>query len=79
MGWNDYLFKKETPLFKNLQEEFYLYFGPLLSCNVDDRYSIGKTQYGYEFVNPVNRDKSMEFNHTLEKSHNNGLKIIENF
>ncbi len=55
MGWNELFVQKETPLFKNLQEEFYLYFVHSYHVVCDDRYSIGKTYYGYEFVSRVNR------------------------
>ncbi len=79
MGWNELFVQKETPLFKNLQEEFYLYFVHSYHVVCDDRYSIGKTYYGYEFVSAVNRDNIYGIQPHPEKSHNNGLKIIENF
>jgi len=48
MGWNELFVQKEIPLFKNLQEEFYLYFVHSYHVVCDDRYTIGKTYYGYE-------------------------------
>jgi glutamine amidotransferase len=79
MGWNELFVQEETPLFKNLQEEFYLYFVHSYHVVCDDRYTIGKTYYGYEFVSAVNRDNIYGIQPHPEKSHNNGLKIIENF
>ncbi len=79
MGWNELFVQEETPLFKNLQEEFYLYFVHSYHVVCDDRYATGKTYYGYEFVSAVNRDNIYGIQPHPEKSHNNGLKIIENF
>jgi glutamine amidotransferase len=79
MGWNELFVQKETPLFKNLQEEFYIYFVHSYHVVCDDRYSIGKTYYGYEFVSAVNRDNIYGIQPHPEKSHSVGLRIIENF
>ncbi len=79
MGWNELFVQKETPLFKNLQEEFYLYFVHSYHVVCDDRYAIGKTYYGYEFVSAVNRDNIYGIQPHPEKSHSVGLRIIENF
>ena len=79
MGWNELFVSKETPIFKNLPKEFYLYFVHSYHVKCDDKYAIGKTYYGYEFVSAVNRDNIYGIQPHPEKSHNNGLKIIENF
>ncbi|MCB4777092.1 MAG: imidazole glycerol phosphate synthase subunit HisH, partial [Sulfurovum sp.] len=41
--------------------------------------TIGKTYYGYEFVSAVNKENIYGIQPHPEKSHENGLKIIENF
>ena len=79
MGWNELFVKKENPLFKNLDKEFYLYFVHSFHVVCDDKYAIGKTYYGYEFVSAVNKDNIYGIQPHPEKSHENGLKIIENF
>ncbi len=79
MGWNELFVQKETPLFKNLPDEFYLYFVHSYHVVCDDRYIAGKTHYGYEFVSAVEKDNIYGIQPHPEKSHNNGLKIIENF
>jgi len=79
MGWNELFVSRETPIFKNLPKEFYLYFVHSYHVVCDDKYAIGKTYYGYEFVSAVNKDNIYGIQPHPEKSHNNGLKIIENF
>ena len=85
MGWNE-LFQQPVgadqricPLFAGLNNEFYLYFVHSFHAVCDDKYAIGKTYYGYEFVSAVNKDNIYGIQPHPEKSHENGLKIIENF
>jgi glutamine amidotransferase len=79
MGWNR-MFTKEHPLFKGLDEEHYLYFVHsfhAVCANEED--AIGKTVYGYEFASAVAHKNVMGIQPHPEKSHQNGLKILENF
>jgi len=79
MGWNR-MFTKEHPLFKGLDEEHYLYFVHsyhAICANEED--SIGRTFYGYEFTSAVAHENIMGIQPHPEKSHENGLKILENF
>ena len=78
MGWNKMFFKKNTALFKGLSDP-YLYFVHSYHVVSDEKYVIGKTFYGYEFVSAVNKDNVFGFQPHPEKSHNEGLKILENF
>jgi len=77
MGWNK-LFNKKSPLFKDVQNP-YLYFVHSYHVVCDEKYTIGKTIYGYEFVSAVNKGNIFGFQPHPEKSHNNGLKILQNF
>jgi len=79
MGWNELFVQKETPLFDGLKKDFYLYFVHSFHAVCDDKYTIGKTHYGYEFVSAVQNDNIYGIQPHPEKSHENGLKIIENF
>ncbi len=79
MGWNKLFKQKNSPLLKGLEESFYLYFVHSYHAVCDDRYAIGKTFYGYEFASAVQKENVYGFQPHPEKSHNNGLKIIENF
>ena len=79
MGWNELFLQNTTKLFDGLEKEFYLYFVHSFHAVCDDKYAIGKTYYGYEFVSAVNKDNIYGIQPHPEKSHENGLKIIENF
>ena len=77
MGWNKTV-NNDNPLFKNLQNP-YLYFVHSYHVVTDDKYTIATTNYGYDFASAVNKDNIFGFQPHPEKSHNNGLKILENF
>ena len=79
MGWNELFVEKQTPIFDGLDKDFYLYFVHSYHAVCDDKYAIGKTHYGYEFVSAVQNKNIYGIQPHPEKSHENGLKIIENF
>ena len=85
MGWNELFQVKDaalnnnSALFRELPSEFYLYFVHSYHVVCDDTYAIGKTHYGYEFVSAVQNNHIYGIQPHPEKSHENGLKIIENF
>jgi len=68
-----------SKLFEGLPDDFYLYFVHSFHAVCDDKYAIGKTHYGYEFVSAVQNKNIYGIQPHPEKSHENGLKIIENF
>jgi glutamine amidotransferase len=85
MGWNE-LFQVNSEerivnskLFSDMPNDFYLYFVHSYHAVCEDRYAIGKTYYGYEFVSAVENENIYGIQPHPEKSHENGLKIIENF
>ncbi|MFK5937108.1 MAG: imidazole glycerol phosphate synthase subunit HisH [Sulfurimonas sp.] len=79
MGWNR-MFTTNHPLFKNLDEEHYLYFVHTYHVNcADEKDIIGRTNYGYEFTSAVAHKNVMGIQPHPEKSHDNGMKILENF
>lgn len=79
MGWNELFVQNDTILFDNLDKDFYLYFVHSFHAVCDDKYAIGKTHYGYEFVSAVQNNNIYGIQPHPEKSHEHGLKIIENF
>ncbi|MGB3961620.1 MAG: imidazole glycerol phosphate synthase subunit HisH [Sulfurimonas sp.] len=79
MGWNR-MFTKPHPLFLNLDEEHYLYFVHSYHVICDNEADIiGTTNYGYDFASAVAHDNIMGIQPHPEKSHKNGLAILENF
>jgi len=85
MGWNE-LFQQSVgtdprvcPLFEGLDKDFYLYFVHSYHAVCEEQYAIGKTHYGYKFVSAVQNGNIYGIQPHPEKSHENGLKIIENF
>ncbi|MEA3512846.1 MAG: imidazole glycerol phosphate synthase subunit HisH [Campylobacterota bacterium] len=77
VGWNK-IFHKESKLFDGLENP-YLYFVHSFHAVCDDKYTIGTTHYGYDFVSAVQKDNIYGFQPHPEKSHDNGIKILKNF
>jgi glutamine amidotransferase len=79
MGWNRLYQHKNSPLFSGLEESFYLYFVHSFHAVCDEKYVIGSSNYGYRFVSAINKDNIFGIQPHPEKSHKNGLKILNNF
>ncbi len=79
MGWNELFVQKETPLFAGMDRDFYLYFVHSYHAVCDEKYCIGQTHYGYTFTSAVQKENIYGIQPHPEKSHENGLRIIENF
>jgi len=79
MGWNR-MFTKEHPLFDGLDDMHYLYFVHTYHVECSDEADIiGETYYGYKFTSAVAHENIMGIQPHPEKSHKNGLQILENF
>lgn len=79
MGWNELFVQCDSKLFEGMSKEVYLYFVHSFHATCKDKYVIGKSFYGYDFVSAVEKDNIYGFQPHPEKSHENGLKILENF
>ena len=79
MGWNR-MFTREHPLFEGLDAAHYLYFVHSFHavCDAADDV-VGETEYGYRFTSAVARGNVMGIQPHPEKSHRNGLAILNNF
>lgn len=79
MGWNR-MFTKDHPLFKDMDQEHYLYFVHSFHAVCDNEKNIiGETEYGYRFSSAVQNDNILGIQPHPEKSHKNGLTILKNF
>lgn len=79
MGWNSMKINNQLPIFNTLSEDVYLYFVHSFHANCDEKYTIGTTKYGYTFVSAVQNENIIGIQPHPEKSHKDGLKILENF
>ncbi|MGP1360234.1 imidazole glycerol phosphate synthase subunit HisH [Campylobacter sp.] len=79
IGWNTLEFKQKSPLNFGLKELEYLYFVHSYHVVCDDKFALAKTTYGYEFTSAVWHENVFGFQPHPEKSHEVGLKILENF
>jgi imidazole glycerol-phosphate synthase subunit HisH len=79
MGWNR-MFTKEHPLFKDLDDQHYLYFVHSFHANCAEQNDIiGESEYGYRFTSAVAHENILGIQPHPEKSHKNGLQILQNF
>lgn len=78
MGWNLVAKHKESPLLNGLQSPFYLYFvHSYYIQNLDN--AVGISQYGVKFASIIQKDNIFGIQPHPEKSHNLGLRILQNF
>ena len=82
MGWNSLLFPKDkdkSELFKETKEGDFVYFVHSFAAEVEDKYLIAYTDYGYKVTAAIQRDNIMGVQFHPEKSGKAGLKILESF
>lgn len=82
MGWNCCVFKNDThPLLQNIKNNVYLYFvhSYHIKCKHNDNI-LATCNYGeYDFPCIVAKENVLGIQPHPEKSHQDGLKILENF
>lgn len=82
IGWNKLIIndeRKTDPLLNGITNEDYLYFVHSFHATCDEKYVLAFSKYGEKFPAIVNKDNIYGIQPHPEKSHNLGLKIIENF
>jgi imidazole glycerol-phosphate synthase subunit HisH len=81
MGWNTIdILSKDEPLFQDLEEEpsFYFLHSYYFDC-LDKKNIISKTEYGNRYTSAVRSDNIYGVQFHPEKSHKNGVKLLQNF
>lgn len=80
MGWNTWTFNKSNPLFIGLPDEakFYFLHSFYIDCNAMNNV-IATSEYGHQFTSAINQHNIFGIQPHPEKSHDNGIKILENF
>lgn len=81
MGWNTLRIQREIPLLKGIDAEAGFYFAHSYHASVNTLLSevIATTQYGYEFPCIVQHDNVIGVQFHPEKSHDAGLRLLNNF
>lgn len=80
MGWDTVEFKKNVPLLKGIKGIQRYYFVHSYHAVCEDESNIMMTcDYGYEFAAAVNKENIYGVQFHPEKSHDFGMKLLENF
>ncbi|MGL4370279.1 MAG: imidazole glycerol phosphate synthase subunit HisH [Spirochaetota bacterium] len=80
MGWNSVELKKESKFLKGVTSGSHFYFIHTYYTVPDDpSWTVGEADYGVKFACMAGKGNLLGTQFHPEKSHNVGLKIIENF
>jgi len=80
MGWNTLSQSTENKLFAEISNKSYFYFVHSYYVEPEDKKCIiGTTEYGEQFASAINRGNIWGVQFHPEKSHDLGLKVLENF
>lgn len=80
IGWNSVEFIQDSLLFKGIPSSSDFYFVHSYGVRLKNlSFSIGQTSYGETFTSVLQKDHIFGVQFHPEKSHNAGLKMIQNF
>lgn len=80
MGWNQVKFTGESQFLEGIPDMSYFYFIHSYYPEIENtEWQLGKADYGVEFPCIVGKKNLIATQFHPEKSHNTGLKILENF
>jgi glutamine amidotransferase len=79
-GWNTISIQKESPLMKDIpaDSEFYFVHSYYMKAN-DPADVLNYTEYGTPFTSAISKGNIYGFQYHPEKSHDVGMKLLENF
>lgn len=80
MGWNTIIKKKESSLLLNLENDarFYFLHSYYFECNNEEDI-LCETEYGIKYSSAVNKNNIFGVQFHPEKSHSNGVQLLQNF
>lgn len=80
IGWNNIKIRQKSPLLDDIDilAQYYFVHSYHLVCQ-DKKDILAQTDYGYDFVSMVQHENIYGAQFHPEKSHANGIKIIQNF
>ena len=80
MGWNTIAVKKNSKLFKGLENNSRFYFVHSYHAVCEDPEDVvATTNYGYDFASSVERENVLGVQFHPEKSHRFGMELLTNF
>ncbi len=80
MGWKEVKLVKESKLLKNIEDKTLFYFVHSYICMPEDKnVIIGFSNHGIDYPSIVNKDNIFATQFHTEKSHKNGMKLMENY
>ena len=80
MGWNEVVFTKTHPVFKDVEQGAAFYFvHSYYPAPADPAWILGSTDYGMRFCSAIARKNLVAVQFHPEKSGRPGLRILENF
>jgi len=80
MGWNALKIRGDVPIYRDIEEDSYVYFVHSYYVVPDDDTVIATTtRHGIEFVSSIRRDNLFATQFHPEKSQRVGLQILKNF
>ncbi|MDH4199188.1 MAG: imidazole glycerol phosphate synthase subunit HisH [Spirochaetia bacterium] len=79
IGWNNVEWTKNSRLTQGIENGSYFYFVHSFRCDEQHEWATGISSYGGTFTAVVEKDNVYGLQFHPEKSHKNGLKLLENF
>lgn len=79
-GWNQVDILRQSPLFEGIPDQSEFYFVHSYCCSiVAPEHILCQTSYSYPFVSAYQNENVFGVQFHPEKSHDNGLRLLENF
>ena len=79
MGWNDVKLSNKSDLFNNIENFEFYFLHSYYYKTEDDKHILSMSKYGNPFTSAIYKENIFGTQFHPEKSHKNGIKILENF
>jgi len=79
MGWNNVKLSNKSDLFNNIENFEFYFLHSYYYKTEDDKHILSMSKYGNPFSSAIYKENIFGTQFHPEKSHKNGIKILENF
>ena len=79
MGWNNVKLSNKSDLFNNIENFEFYFLHSYYYKTEDDKHILSMSKYGNPFTSAIHKENIFGTQFHPEKSHKNGIKILENF